>query len=66
MNTKPYAIALIIGSVLLELVCFKNIYILQLPGKPTVLILPVFFFITGVILLIFNKNRKNADEKDEQ
>jgi len=65
MNAKPYAIAMIVGSILLEYLCFNNIYVLKLPGKPTVLILPVFFFITGVILLIFNKKRKNTDEKDE-
>ena len=64
MNAKPYGIALIVGSVILEYLCFKNIYILKLPGNPIVLILPVFFLLTGVILLIFNNN-KSKDEKDE-
>lgn len=66
MKAKLSAIALIVGSVIMEYICFKNIYILKYPGKPTVLIFPVFFFITGVILLIFSKNRKNTDDKDEQ
>ncbi len=65
MNAKPYGIALIVGSVLLEHLCYENIYTLKLPGNPIVLILPILFLLTGVILLIFSKKNKSNDEKDE-
>ena len=65
MNYKHYAIAMIAGSVVLEYICFKNLYVMQYPGLTTVLILPIIFFFTGIGLLILGKRQNKDNQKDE-
>jgi len=66
MNYKPFAIAMIVGSVIIEAICFYNIYILKSGGLSVMLIMPILSLIAGLYIL-FSKEPTddNSQEKDE-
>ena len=68
MNYKPYAIALIIGSVLIESYTFNKIYFEKTTSAGIFIILPIMTFIAGLYLLLGKKSDNKPDDdtnKDE-
>ncbi len=65
MNHKVYAIALIIGSVLMELYTFNKIYFEQTTAAGAFIILPIMSFVAGLYLLLGKKEKQNENGEDK-
>ena len=63
MNHSAYIWAMIIGSLILEAICFYNIFILRSGGMSFILIIPIISFVAGIYLLFATRNKQN-DKKD--
>lgn len=66
MNYKPYAIALIIGSVLIESYTFNKIYFEKTTAAGIFIVLPIMAFIAGLYLLLGKKPDNKPDNDTDE